>query len=207
MLPPHDDRPAVPSVTRVRLGLATNSSSSHSLVMLLDPEPEDEMERGRYQWEPFVLVTREAKRHYLAAMLVENAGGLYDLSAQDRRVLRAWSERGEDALSPDDRAHLHELAPRWTRVERHILDLCGLPGGTDLRGYEVNYNSVHSFQRARGGSGPDPEEFARYRDLMLDEAVAVFGGHDGVHERLDEDRQVHLGSTDRSDEPWLRGDG
>ena len=34
-------------MTHVWFGLATNSSSSHSLVVLLSPEPEDEVSRAR----------------------------------------------------------------------------------------------------------------------------------------------------------------
>lgn len=204
MLPPSDDRPAPPSVTRVRFGLATNSSSSHSLVLLLEPEAEEDTTEGSYASD-FVLVTREAKRHYLAATLVSDVGGLYgrDLPSEDRMGLNRRRSFGKDDPCPPDPA----LLDWWERVERHVAGLCGLPEGTDLLYYDVDHQSLMRFPRAADGWGPDPEAFARYRDLLLEDDVAVFGGWDAPHPRWNEDRHLLLGSTDLSVERPFQGEG
>jgi organic radical activating enzyme len=55
----------------IRAGFATNSSSSHSIVMIPTGKSvrEDEHDRFRYGWEQFTLTTRDAKTAYFAEQL------------------------------------------------------------------------------------------------------------------------------------------
>ncbi|UQN06550.1 hypothetical protein [Deinococcus sp. QL22] len=192
-------------ITRVRLGLATNSSSSHSLVLLQVPEAEDDPQRGQYGRTEFTLVTQEARRHFLAAMLVSNVMALYDLPWPDLERLR--TERIEPSSSPEAQDTLEGLWRRWEDIEADICLRCGLSEGTDLLDYHVDHQSAHPFPRSADGSGPDPEAFARYRDLLLSRDVAVFGGDDGSeHSRWDENRHLMLGSTDQTLLEPLRGE-
>jgi organic radical activating enzyme len=58
-------------IHNVRLGLATNSSSSHSLIWL--PNARDEWDGDlTFGWEDFTLASVEAKNGYLAAILWQN---------------------------------------------------------------------------------------------------------------------------------------
>lgn len=62
-------------VSNVRLGFATNSSSSHSIVILPkgDRAPREDCDSsdGGYGWENFVLTSEEEKMRYFAAQLGE----------------------------------------------------------------------------------------------------------------------------------------
>jgi len=56
----------------VRLGFATNSSSTHSLVMIPDDvSVKDKDVSGRFGWEPFTAISYEAKNRYLSILLRE----------------------------------------------------------------------------------------------------------------------------------------
>ncbi|PTA68588.1 hypothetical protein [Deinococcus arcticus] len=192
-------------ITRVRLGLATNSSSSHSLVLLQAPETEDEPQRGQYGRTEFTLITQEARRHFLAAQLMSSVMSLYDFPWTDLEQLR--TERFAPSNSPEAQNTLRHVWRQWENVAAAIRELCGLPADTDLLEHTVDHQSAHHFPRAASGWGPDPEAFARYRDLLLTQDVAVFGADDGSeHSRWDEDRHLTLGSTDQTLMEPLRGE-
>ena len=55
-------------VDNVRLGFATNSSSSHSIV-IVDGDFADRDAGGEYGWDNFVLTSPDSKLHYLAVAL------------------------------------------------------------------------------------------------------------------------------------------
>ena len=52
----------------VRFGFATNSSSTHSIVVMRNMPPDDYV-IGEFGWENFTLATEKAKKEYLAATL------------------------------------------------------------------------------------------------------------------------------------------
>ncbi len=58
-------------IHNVRAGFATNSSSSHSIVMIPSGAQvhDDEQDRFNYGWEQFTLATRDSKTAYFAAQL------------------------------------------------------------------------------------------------------------------------------------------
>lgn len=59
-----------PTLLNVRLGFATNSSSSHSIVMMNTGDLEDTIfDESHYGWDDFTLVSKEAKSHYIGSML------------------------------------------------------------------------------------------------------------------------------------------
>jgi len=84
-------------IHNIRLGFATNSSGSHSLIYL--PGLTDDLSRlapGRYEDEPFVLASPEAKLPYVQLQLRE-AGVLEGLvlsefgATEDDAYLESWS--------------------------------------------------------------------------------------------------------------------
>jgi len=61
-------------VHNVRLGFATNSSSSHSIIFapeMKDVRDDYDVEEG-FGWNYFTLASKEAKDDYTTAMLVQN---------------------------------------------------------------------------------------------------------------------------------------
>jgi hypothetical protein len=59
-------------ISNVRLGHATNSSSSHSIILKKNPPRYDECVDGEFGWGHFVCATPDAKGRYLKAMLKDN---------------------------------------------------------------------------------------------------------------------------------------
>lgn len=77
-------------IHKVRLGLATNSSSTHSLIFL--PNVEDyAVGAGEFGWQYFVAASEEAKRKYVGYLL---ANALEETTSDDvaHAVSRVWAE-------------------------------------------------------------------------------------------------------------------
>lgn len=82
-------------IHNVRLGLATNSSSTHSLIFLPGAKDYDATDaQGAYGWGNFTLATKGAKRDYLAASIYSFLKGIAgdDVALT---VAREWSGGGE----------------------------------------------------------------------------------------------------------------
>jgi len=62
----------------IRIGFATNSSSSHSMIFRKNTETDWEGE-SNFGWEDFTLSTKKAKMTYLAVLVFENLKHYYDL--------------------------------------------------------------------------------------------------------------------------------
>lgn len=81
-------------IFNVRLGLATNSSSTHSIIFLPGGSADQEIDGSSgFGWQSFVCASPQAKRDYLAAAIFENlrgAGGEEIAMA----VAKAWTEGG-----------------------------------------------------------------------------------------------------------------
>ena len=62
------------NIHNVRFGFATNSSSSHSIIMLRDgaERPDDNIPQLGYGWEEFTLASREEKLLYIAQQVRYN---------------------------------------------------------------------------------------------------------------------------------------
>ena len=69
------------NIGNIRLGFATNSSSSHSVIILpkgkSGPSGSRWFDEGEYGWDNFVLSSRHDKMAYLAAQLGDNLKYLY----------------------------------------------------------------------------------------------------------------------------------
>lgn len=59
-------------VHNVRLGFATNSSSSHSIIFQPLQKIRDDFDYNGFGWEFFTLSSKELKKQYLSSMLVQN---------------------------------------------------------------------------------------------------------------------------------------
>lgn len=63
-------------ISNIRLGFATNSSSSHSIIFNLPIATDLDVDSNEFGWNEFCAASAEAKARYLAVTLFENISGL-----------------------------------------------------------------------------------------------------------------------------------
>lgn len=169
-------------LTRIRHGLATNSSSSHSMIVV--PEgvrvPEELPEVEHEYNSPFVIQDETRKRHYLAGMLIDQApylwgaGVLFDPNTVDRGAApQLTHQRGDpwDARRPNGLQsiwHLSVLLPDW--IQDDIRELCGLEPGTPLEDHtaESSLGCLMTIPPNPSGLGPHPIAWAALVAGILD---------------------------------------
>lgn len=138
-------------ITNVRLGFATNSSSSHSIVFFEDGSANipdrDSYGDFEYGWERFSLGSKEAKLRYLAVAVKDTLrdSGLTDHMA--KVVLM-------DLFS-------------GTGIENHLDGI--------MEGY-IDHQSA--FQIAHNGLHDLEHNVKEYIDVFSDPRIAVYGGND-----------------------------
>jgi len=137
-------------IHNVRLGLATNSSSSHSLIFLDGQHDDDAGREGAigthgfsFGWEAFTLASKDAKRRYVAAQLYEN---LTHMTTPEiaRAVVWAWV----------------------TRPPAH---------GEDLG---IDHQSRYDLPMTWDGKGIDKRFFDEYQAFLLRDGLVILGGND-----------------------------
>jgi len=144
-------------IHNIRRGLATNSSSSHSLLFLPkgkgipDADPD-----GGYGWNYFTCASKEAKLHYLAVTLLQNLESFYP-----NLYTSSLSTEGPEKI-------LYDKVHEYTGV---MLE------GDDRREH-VDHQSVMTFPSDWPATEVDREFFSDFCDWFLDDMVAVLGGND-----------------------------
>lgn len=141
-------------IFNVRFGLATNSSSTHSLVFLPEnvqaidhPGYGSDSEFGDFGWQRFTAATPQAKMRYLAALLKDR---LYHELPQNiaDTVIRSWL--------PD--------------VNYHEEDA-------------IDHQSYMFLPSAHGGSIPDERFFNELKEYLLQDRLVILGGNDNEQTR------------------------
>ena len=157
-------------VHKIRQGFACNSSSSHSVVLLRGGATDD-YDGFDFGWAPFTLVSEEAKRRYVAALIKESY----------TPVLR---KRG---LPTDFDADLP------AEVVKEIGELAGVEIYGDSVGY-VDHQSRIELPVAWDESAMDRVFLEDFKAWILQPDVAILGGNDngGEHPLLDDDDTVQL---------------
>lgn len=154
-------------IHNIRLGHACNSSSSHSIVLL--PQGRTLKECGadtHFGWDAFTLVSKERKREYLAAQLLENLATDHGRSVAVA-VVKSW-------LGVD----FHEDANEPAVV-------AGSEG--------VDHQSVIRLPRdRRDPRAIDRAFFDAFAKEVLRDDVAVLGGNDNGGKHPDSDAGVRL---------------
>lgn len=121
-------------IHNVRLGLATNSSSSHSLIFFKGATDEG-VGDGNFGWDFFTAASPEAKSRYLAAVLY---GRMCEISSRDvaETVARAWCTSAFDPEDSVDHQSNYDLPFDWSgkAVDRAFFD--------DLRAYYLREDVV-----------------------------------------------------------------
>lgn len=75
-------------LTSLRRGFATNSSSTHSVILLPDIKDDLVNDPGCYGWEPFTLSSDEQKQRYIAQQLFKSLQFPVEVSAL---LTKAWT--------------------------------------------------------------------------------------------------------------------
>ena len=134
-------------IFNVRHGFATNSSSSHSVV--LAPGLSDRIENDfNYGWERFILASSEAKAKYLFVAAVNHYRRTYKLGEADASTLAAqhfpcqgWEgvnvdhaiDHQSDPCFPMPRVSKQGMAPLWKLLSDEVVNdaAVAILGGND----------------------------------------------------------------------------
>jgi hypothetical protein len=202
----------------IRLGFATNSSSTHS-ILLVSPDnakalraqlaqntgPWSQPERGRYGWEWFAIADRTGKLDYLWTNLYMQVAGLF--------APKTWIPHTlNDVLGPlpDADASSRMVATAFATA---VLEHRPAAPFDDDDGPHIDHDSVFSFPL-------DPETqlphvaFARWFVLrVLDDNAVIFGGNDNesgpsmpgrdVRDPLSDDEGAHAMTCYDREDHWL----
>ena len=144
-------------IFNVRLGLANNSSSTHSIVFLKQPATDDDCYGNSYGWEFFTAASEEAKKDYLALTL------FYNLQRMCSNEMAA------------------AIVREWVGVPFSLRksDYAGIESGPD--GY-VDHQSVLTFPNNWDGKGINKQFFDEFKRYLLLPNVAILGGNDNTEE-------------------------
>lgn len=165
-------------IHNIRLGHATNSSSSHSFVFaprVKDAPPKEvfsdlqkeEFGEVHFGWQRFTLASQESKDLYMAAMLRQNLTG---------------------------------FSPSFVNV---VLAGLGLP----TKEASIDHQSVYTLPLEFGGDKVNLEFFKEFHDFVSQKNLCVLGGNDNSvsrHRLLDNHEKVWpggVGTSGWSDDP------
>lgn len=141
-------------IHNVRLGFATNSSSTHS-ILLLNKDTiktnKDDSESQEFGWENFTLTSSFSKRQYIGQQLKDAFISIYNIPEREAAILAT------DWCKPED----------WS--EEYI----------DPEGY-IDHQSVIGFPCSErfGRITINKDFFDRFLDWVLQERVIILGGND-----------------------------
>lgn len=186
-------------IIRVRQGLATNSSSSHSMVVIPKETELEEFNYGdaKYAYSnDYRLTTEQGKRHFLAGLLRDLSPELWGrsvlMSTEDLQPHLDDNYHISDGINPVSRDQWDTTAapadsyspqrrdltinlPAW--LTREINDLCGLPLETDLSQHRTDnsFGLPHiTVPRAENLMGPDRTAWEVIKAIVLDEQTVLF---------------------------------
>lgn len=166
-------------ISNIRLGFATNSSSSHSIIFNL-PEGDFQIDDNNFGWDEFCAASAEAKGMYLAQTLYSNISMLIG-EDMAKAVCSDWCKSSANSDGYVDHQSLMSLP-----VSRK------LPGWGD-----------------DGVLPIDKEFFDELKQYYMRPNLVIVGGNDnGEHERYTEGRQDHILPTDHGSGVYVcRRDG
>lgn len=143
-------------VHNVRLGFATNSSSSHSIIFAPDMKDirDDYNGEDGFGWSYFTLASKEAKDEYMTAMLVQNLAASENHFTVDliQLILKGLGLK----ISQEDQEELEKYG-YCIGIDHQSLYI--LP-----KEYGTNYVSIQFFNE--------------FREYMQKEGVMILGGND-----------------------------
>lgn len=189
-----------PVITRLRYGLATNSSSSHSMVVLAPGEDAfDEIPGGeRHVYaNGWLAASADEKRQVLAGMLVAQScelwgrgvtlpkrGVVHDQVHENQRdeIAAQVHAQPRDTFDsrPAGRAYSPDIddltLPAWLQEE--IKALCGLSTLMDVSRHWTDSDLVGgalALPRSEADMGPDPVAWAAFMTVVMDVRTVLAG--------------------------------
>jgi len=173
-------------IHNVRLGLATNSSSVHSLILMRKGEPLPNTNQTKeFGWDYFTAASREAKENYLAIILRDNLYPLIGEETSDIFIEALFSNKEEGPIRGED-------------IRSVLRD-----------GY-VDHQSSWHLPRNWSGKGIDLQFFLALRDYIVNNPVAILGGNDNGgegHPLLDEGEPIDVPLNEDESDLIARNDG
>jgi len=146
-------------IHNVRLGFATNSSSTHSIIFLKPGQHvrDSGTEGGEFGWNFFTAASPEAKRQYVAIHL---------FSALQSQV-------GEDVAMA--------VVDSWAAGATRTPEGQYAYNGKGPEGY-VDHQSLYVLPRSWDGKGVDKEFFDDFLAFFMRDDIAILGGNDNTDE-------------------------
>ncbi|NJL72459.1 MAG: radical SAM protein [Candidatus Competibacteraceae bacterium] len=139
----------------LRMGLATNSSSTHSLIFVDRRDGIYDTTTGDFGWGYFTAVSPEVKKRYLGALLAKSLQGVMP-------------------------SHIAEtVAKSWVRLKNPdgvTFDYSSEEDGVD--GCYIDHQSVYILPAKWGTNAADPEFFDELHRYFLDDRLVILGGND-----------------------------
>lgn len=139
-------------IHNIRLGFATNSSSSHSIIFAPGFNACDDYDEDGFGWNFFTLASREAKDEYMKAMLYQNL-------------------HGNDGFSDD----LIKLILIGLGLGEPGLDEYGYLAGID-------HQSLYALPSEFNTKSVSIKFFNDFRNYLLQEGMLILGGNDNTDE-------------------------
>lgn len=139
------------NIWNVRLGLAMNSSSTHSMLLLGpgDPLPATTEDRD-FGWDYWTAASKEAKQNYFSLTLLDNLRSLY----------------------PVDVA---------CAVAKELFDIGNVKEFFDSNGWliaGVDHQSLYTFPRSWDERSLDHKFIEEYKQFLMQDRLIVVGGND-----------------------------
>lgn len=127
-------------VFNIRTGFATNSSSVHSFLLvnnIADIEDEYDSKHG-FDWDKFILASKEAKASYMASQLIGNFDGIMPLNTA-RTIIQGLTGVPKERIQYVD----HQSQQRFpVTLSPDCMDFVNLDFFMDMFNYVVNNNVV-----------------------------------------------------------------
>lgn len=139
-------------IHNIRLGFATNSSSSHS--MIFDPTikvADDMMGDDGFGWSFFTAASPEAKAKYMTSTLYSNLSHCFSKPLIDVII------RG--------------LGLPSTEVDEYGIEVAG-----------IDHQSLYTLPTEFGYDSPSLQFFTEFKDYVMREGVIILGGNDNTEE-------------------------
>jgi len=157
-------------IRSIRIGAATNSSSTHSVIFYNGaPLGDNPVDEDGYGWEQFTLVSPEAKLDYL--------------NAQWATATLGWEERGKEGFRYVDHQSLWQWPKLNGKADRRVFELVKrellkdgvvILGGNDNSGEHHLYatqRAVPLFEVLRNGTG------VKIREDPVGKWITVLAAH------------------------------